>query len=177
MTKYSQTFTTLRARQIDQPLHCVKGNMKAIYTWKWQSVVVIGSFTTGGIDHSHDENTLTVFNSKFERLRIYFIQRRHQWSKIIFVRKMLEKMIPDIRIKRHTYVRQISSRRAKPAHVWYFLIIDKQTYTDIEKLMWISPMLFLLLNLTKCSLSTFRRHLDSFLRTVPDHPSLPRYMQ
>ena len=107
-------------------------------------------------------------------LKMYSLQRRRERYMIIYLWKVLEKIVPNFGItenpRRH-------GRFCKVPH------INSSAPVRIKNIRHASlavkgPLLFNIMpahirNKTSCSVNAFKSALDKFLQTIPDHPRIP----
>ena len=116
---------------------------------------------------------------QLEALGMYSLQRRRERYTCIYVRKVLEGLVPNFGL-RSTH----SARRGRSCIVPAVKRTGSQRLQTIRfnSMTVLGPRLFNHLpsgvrDVTDCSVDTFKRALDKYLDTIPDEPRLPRLVR
>lgn len=129
-----------------------------------------------GIDHLN-------YWQQLKTLSLYSLERRRDRYMIIYVWRILEEQMPNFAnpdrggIQANLHIRRGRSCRVPS--------VSSQVPSSVQKLRYSSfairgPRLFNTLptelrNKSDCTVDTFKRSLDKYLRTVPDEPQIPGY--
>ena len=118
-------------------------------------------------------------------LKLYSLERRRERYRIIYVWRMLENQVPNIMSAdgSHEKVRALwHPRRGRECCID---MVNRNAQRHVQNLIHASlpihrQRLFNCLppelrNLTGCSTDCFKRHLDMYLRSIPDEPQIPGY--
>ena len=114
------------------------------------------------------------------KLKLYSVERRYERYSVIYTWKVMEEKCPNLPINPITVT--INDRRGR------LCIIPPIVKKAPPKIKTIKdnffsvrgPRLFNSLpadirNITSCSVESFKRHLDKYLQTLPDQPTVPGY--
>lgn len=134
--------------------------------------VLLRSFTSKIADISH----LPPWE-RLKHLRLSSIERRMERYVVIYTWKILENLVPNTGISSHT-----SPRHGRLCSLPKIVTkCSKAIQTIRENSLNVKgPRLFNTIpeeirNLSGCSVTTFKTHLDKYLDTIPDQPRLPGY--
>ena len=117
---------------------------------------------------------------QLKRLRMYSLERRRERYRIIYVWKVIEKLVPNVGNDRIIFKKhERRGRECIPPRV------SRTCDTKVQNLIYASlpvhgQQLFNCLpkelrNLTKCKVDVFKSHLDRYLMQVPDEPLIRGY--
>ena len=109
------------------------------------------------------------------RLGLFSLQRRRERYRIIYIWKVLEKMVPDFGVQykcnkrtgRYCVVPTIKSSATHRAQTIRYSSMGVNGPRVFNHL----PVY--LRNMSDCSVDTFKNALDKYLKTVPDQPRVP----
>ena len=120
---------------------------------------------------------------RLAELKLYSLERRRERYRIIYVWKILEKLVPNISDQENCGIKKLWSDRlgrscALPS-------INSKTPASLQStlrgsLSFHGVQLFNILpryirNMTECGIDEFKRALDQFLSLIPDEPQVPGY--
>jgi len=115
---------------------------------------------------------------QLKQLKLFSLQRRRERYRIIYLWKMMEKLVPSvgevkaihhIRIGRYCYipgVKTSATARVKTLRYSSFSIQAPQLFNSLPSH---------IRNLTSCSVDKFKSQLDKYLHTIPDEPQITGY--
>ncbi len=113
---------------------------------------------------------------RLKSLKLYSLQRRRERYIIIYIWKILENIVPNM-IKPITYY--MSGRRGRLCRMYTVGAGHTGTLAH-SSFRWKGVRLFnsmpvYVRNITNSSVTIFKKKLDLYLSTIPDHPSIPNY--
>ena len=114
------------------------------------------------------------YNERLKGLKLYFLQRRREIYCIIYVWKVLERLVPNFF---HPIIATLSDRRGRSYTISNVNVSRKGTLA-FNSFRWRSIRMFnglpkYLRNATLCSINSFKTQLDSHLINIPDLSFLP----
>ena len=115
---------------------------------------------------------------QLQYFKLFSLQRRRERYRIIYLWKMMEKMVPQVgelkvinhdRIGRYCYVPRVKSSataRVKSIRYSSFSIHAPQLFNSLP---------YHIRNLSCCSIDIFKKRLDEYLHSIPDEPQITGY--
>ena len=136
------------------------------------------SFTAKIIGISHMN-----YWERLKHLGLYSLERRRERYLIIYVYKIIQGLAPNFQNERYKLKCTYSERRGRSVCIPNINTrASASSVTMVERSFPVKgPRLYNVLpakirNL-ECSADTFKRHLDEFLKNIPDKPCIPAYQQ
>ena len=122
---------------------------------------------------------------QLRRLKLYSLERRRERYRIIYVWRILEGQVPNIKSANGNSEKISSKWHPRRGRECIIPAVSRQAPTHIQNLIYASlpihgQRLFNTLpadirNITGCSVDSFKRRLDKYLQSVPDEPQIPGY--
>ena len=115
---------------------------------------------------------------RLKAMKLYSLERRRERYHIIYIWKVLEGLVPNINYKinstnhaqlgRKCTIHVVPRGRLHKIREASLPVNGAKLFNSLPKQ---------IRDLTVIKLDSFKRALDNFLKTVPDHPQLPGYMK
>ena len=113
--------------------------------------------------------------SQLETLKMFSIQRRHERYRVIYVWKLIEKMVPDCGITVTHESETRLGRRVGAENLRRVSNLTESTF-QVQASKLFNSLPKSLRNLTKCGVGDFKAQLDNYLSTLYDEPPSPGHI-
>ena len=110
--------------------------------------------------------------NQLETLKMFSIQRRHERYRVIYVWKIIEKLVPGCGITVTHDSETRLGRRVGAANLRRVSNLTESTF-QVQASKLFNSLPICLRNLTKCGVGDFKAQLDTYLSTLYDEPPSP----
>ena len=122
---------------------------------------------------------------QLEHLKLYSLERRRERYRIIYVWRILEGQVPNIKSVDGGFNKITAKWHPRRGRECIIRAINRTAPRQVQRLMESSlpihgQKLFNTLplairNISGCTVDSFKRRLDKYLQTIPDEPQIPGY--
>ena len=122
---------------------------------------------------------------QLKELQLYSLERRRERYRIIYIWRILEDQVPNIKSVNGTSMRISSKCHPRRGRECVIPLVNRNAQKYVQNLLYSSlpihgQRLFNTLprelrSVTGCSVDSFKRKLDRYLQSIPDEPQIPGY--